>query len=85
MEKEEIKTELKNKINKSINFLKSFTYTSCYKLFKPGAQCVVTHMWPLPDICVEKFYHSFYMALQSGVFVSSSIIAGIQALRDDER
>jgi len=46
---------------------------------------VVTHLWALPDSCVEKFYHYFYMSMQAGAFVSTAIIAGIQALREDER
>lgn len=50
-----------------------------------GAQCVLTNMWPLPDIAVEKFYCAFYMALQKRSEVTVALTAGIQALRDDDR
>ncbi|XP_052790745.1 tetratricopeptide repeat protein 28-like isoform X2 [Mya arenaria] len=50
-----------------------------------GAQCVLTVMWPLPDACNEKFFHSFYMALQAGNLVTTALISAIAALRDDDR
>ncbi|XP_053380746.1 tetratricopeptide repeat protein 28-like isoform X2 [Mercenaria mercenaria] len=50
-----------------------------------GAQCVLTNMWPLPDLAVEKFYTSFYLALQSGAQSATAISTAIEALRQDDR
>ncbi|XP_052220078.1 tetratricopeptide repeat protein 28-like [Dreissena polymorpha] len=50
-----------------------------------GAQCVMTTMWPLPDVCVEKFFHAFYLALQHGSLATAAFVAGMTALKRDER
>jgi CHAT domain-containing protein len=54
-------------------------------MFVSGAQCVLTNMWPLPDIAVEKFYTSFYLALQSGAQSATAISTAIEALKNDDR
>ncbi|KAK6195644.1 hypothetical protein SNE40_001029 [Patella caerulea] len=50
-----------------------------------GAQCVLVTQWQLPDYLMEKFYHYFYLTLQSNSTLTDAVRKTIQHLKDDER
>ena len=51
----------------------------------PGAQCVMVTAWQVPDLAAEKFYHTFYMALQNGALVSDAAKTAQETLKKDDR
>lgn len=56
-----------------------------YWAVSPGAQCVLTALWPLPSKALDKFYFHFYQQLQTENYVSAALKEAVQQLRSDDR
>ena len=41
--------------------------------------------WQVPDLAVEKFFHHFYLGLQTGAVVTEAARQAQEILRKDER
>ena len=53
--------------------------------FPVGAQCVMVTAWQVPDLAAEKFFHNFYLGLQTGAMVTEAARQAQEILRKDER
>ncbi|KAK3087168.1 hypothetical protein FSP39_002523 [Pinctada imbricata] len=70
-----------NRINEYIDNM----YRLPSAFLEAGVQCVLTCMWPVPDLAVEKFYFHFYHKLQTGAMVTDAIRVGVRKVREDDR
>ena len=53
--------------------------------FIPGAQNVLTLLWPVPDACLQKFYYHFYTCLHNGLMTSQALKYACSELAKDDR
>ncbi|XP_035685485.1 tetratricopeptide repeat protein 28-like isoform X1 [Branchiostoma floridae] len=54
-------------------------------LLAAGAKCVLTQMWPVPNIVSSLFYHHFYQALQKNARVTHAMKVAKDKVKADDR